>query len=324
VRGVGETLSSVGSFDTDFGYTGELTDGTGLINLRARYYDPSTGRFLTKDSWAGDSSTPATLVKWLYANSNPVMYTDPNGRWALNNMFTLSNGGFYQFGLLEAPPTYLLCDFFEHCQYSRTFKANIFIHGLGGNDIRYAQYQVIGADPNSDISVLNLSDLQLKFFRYRDITDSDCQTGDYVEFAEYFSSNNWRFVAEYSDDSYNFETQNDSVSGYTIASGDPITVPDDMQITGNNSALGPQTYGQAMSTPAGSVVQLVYLAEQSRFATMSMRHREFRINIAQNKVNEQIFQASIITTKDNGNEYQLGYMNGSWFEVIIGAGIFLR
>ena len=75
----GETLASLGSFSTDFGYTGELTDGTGLINLRARYYDPSTGRFLTKDSWAGDSSTPATLVKWLYANSNPVMYTDPSG-----------------------------------------------------------------------------------------------------------------------------------------------------------------------------------------------------------------------------------------------------
>ena len=41
----GETLASLGNFETEFGYTGELTDGTGLINLRARYYDPGTGRF---------------------------------------------------------------------------------------------------------------------------------------------------------------------------------------------------------------------------------------------------------------------------------------
>ena len=59
----GETLASLGSFETDFGYTGELTDGTRLINLRARYYDPSTGQFLTKDSWGGDNRMPATLVK---------------------------------------------------------------------------------------------------------------------------------------------------------------------------------------------------------------------------------------------------------------------
>ena len=88
----GETLSSVGSFETEFGYTGELTDGNGLINLRARYYDPSTGRFLTKDSWAGDNRTPVTLVKWLYANSNPVMYTDPSG-YCFD-----SNGKFHLFG----------------------------------------------------------------------------------------------------------------------------------------------------------------------------------------------------------------------------------
>ena len=78
-RGVGETLASLGSFESEFGYTGELSDGMGLINLRARYYDPGTGRFLTKDSWAGDTGTPVTLVKWLYANSNPVMYTHPSG-----------------------------------------------------------------------------------------------------------------------------------------------------------------------------------------------------------------------------------------------------
>jgi RHS repeat-associated protein len=35
---------------TDIGYTNEYTS-QGLVNLRSRLYDPSIGRFLTKDSW---------------------------------------------------------------------------------------------------------------------------------------------------------------------------------------------------------------------------------------------------------------------------------
>lgn len=74
-----ETIDSVGTFNTSFGFTSEMTDDTGLINLRARWYSPSEGRFIMKDSWSGDYRNPITLVKWLYANANPVMYTDPTG-----------------------------------------------------------------------------------------------------------------------------------------------------------------------------------------------------------------------------------------------------
>src|SRR5205814_9289450 len=33
-----------------FGFTGEQADFTGLDYLRARYYDPTTGRFVSRDS----------------------------------------------------------------------------------------------------------------------------------------------------------------------------------------------------------------------------------------------------------------------------------
>ena len=75
----GEVLSSVGDYETAYSYTGEMTDGTGLVNLRARYYDPGTGRFVSKDTWAGDYASPISLNKWSYAYSNPLLYTDPNG-----------------------------------------------------------------------------------------------------------------------------------------------------------------------------------------------------------------------------------------------------
>lgn len=60
----GEVLSSVGDYETAYSYTpyfvwgqaGEMTDGTGLVNLRARYYDPGTGRFMSRDTWGGVNS----------------------------------------------------------------------------------------------------------------------------------------------------------------------------------------------------------------------------------------------------------------------------
>ena len=37
---------------SSYGYTGEQQDAaTGMVYLRARHYSPSTGRFLTRDSW---------------------------------------------------------------------------------------------------------------------------------------------------------------------------------------------------------------------------------------------------------------------------------
>jgi RHS repeat-associated protein len=75
----GEVISSVGDYETAFSYTSEMTDGTGLVFLRARYYDPGTGRFVNKDTWGGDYNNPITLAKWLYTNGNPIIFTDPNG-----------------------------------------------------------------------------------------------------------------------------------------------------------------------------------------------------------------------------------------------------
>jgi RHS repeat-associated protein len=55
----------------------------GLYYLRARYYNPLTGRFVSRDPLDGDPADPATLHKYLYANANPVDLIDPNGQEAL-------------------------------------------------------------------------------------------------------------------------------------------------------------------------------------------------------------------------------------------------
>ena len=57
---------------TEWSYTGEQNDPTGLEYLRARYYDASTGRFLSQD--------PLPLLqRYAYANNNPANLVDPSG-----------------------------------------------------------------------------------------------------------------------------------------------------------------------------------------------------------------------------------------------------
>ena len=75
----GEPLSSAGSGDSIFQYTGQQVDGTGLVYLRARYYSGAFGRFLSRDIWEGDSNQPMSYNAWLYVGGNPTNLTDPSG-----------------------------------------------------------------------------------------------------------------------------------------------------------------------------------------------------------------------------------------------------
>ena len=51
-----------------------------LYYLRARYYNPATGRFMSRDPNAGKLKDPKSLHKYLYADGNPVDGMDPSGR----------------------------------------------------------------------------------------------------------------------------------------------------------------------------------------------------------------------------------------------------
>lgn len=65
-------------------YSGEFTHAaTGQQYLRARFYDPTTGRFNRLDPYAGSTSDPLSLHKYLYAHGNPVMGVDPSGKFTI-------------------------------------------------------------------------------------------------------------------------------------------------------------------------------------------------------------------------------------------------
>jgi RHS repeat-associated protein len=75
----GQVTSSNGTASSYYGFAGEYTDATGLMHLRARYYSPAAGRFISRDVWEGSDTSPISYNRWSYANDNPIRYTDPSG-----------------------------------------------------------------------------------------------------------------------------------------------------------------------------------------------------------------------------------------------------
>jgi len=75
-----QTQSSAQNSNKNFGYTGEMfDDATGLLYLRARYYDPVLGRFISPDPFLGRMEEPVTQNRYIYVHNNPLLYTDPSG-----------------------------------------------------------------------------------------------------------------------------------------------------------------------------------------------------------------------------------------------------
>jgi RHS repeat-associated protein len=80
----GQILAQTGIEDS-YLFAGEQRDGElGLDYLRARYYDPSRGRFISQDAFLGTPDDPISQHKYLYAHANPVNYTDPSGYFSLD------------------------------------------------------------------------------------------------------------------------------------------------------------------------------------------------------------------------------------------------
>ena len=75
----GNPLTVNETVDNMFHFTGEPYDPSGLVFLRARYYDPSTGRFLTPDTLMGQLNDPLSQNLYVYCSNNPVFYIDPSG-----------------------------------------------------------------------------------------------------------------------------------------------------------------------------------------------------------------------------------------------------
>ena len=68
--------------DNPFRFSGEYCDKeTEEIYLRARYYQPAAGRFLTRDTYTGESDEPLSLHLYTYCENDGVNSIDPSGHF---------------------------------------------------------------------------------------------------------------------------------------------------------------------------------------------------------------------------------------------------
>jgi len=76
----GEVLSDSNPGIQPFGFQGGLYDpATGLTRFGARDYDPTTGRWLSKDPIGMSGG----LNQYVFCGNNPVMFVDPWGLWGV-------------------------------------------------------------------------------------------------------------------------------------------------------------------------------------------------------------------------------------------------
>jgi len=71
-----------GDASVDFQFKGEQPSAdTGLTFMRARYYDPTSGRFISKDPVEGMLDNPQSQNGYSYAHNDPVNLSDPSGEF---------------------------------------------------------------------------------------------------------------------------------------------------------------------------------------------------------------------------------------------------
>ena len=91
----GVTTASGDAFFNEVTFTGSIADASGLLYMNARYYNPSTARFLSQDTYTGSAFDPWTQHLYAYCNNNPVNMIDPTGHVAVRRtplMTYLDNG----------------------------------------------------------------------------------------------------------------------------------------------------------------------------------------------------------------------------------------
>ncbi|MCC6188571.1 MAG: RHS repeat-associated core domain-containing protein [Anaerolineales bacterium] len=76
----GTLRSQMGGAESAFTFSGEQVDPeAGLVFLRARYYDPAVGRFISRDYWRGVARAPQTHNRYVYVSKSPTNQVDPAG-----------------------------------------------------------------------------------------------------------------------------------------------------------------------------------------------------------------------------------------------------
>lgn len=78
----GQPAGQTGSDTTSLGYQSDWTDPiSGQVWMGARWYQPNTATFTSRDNVFGMLRTPIGLNRYTYAQGDPLQFFDPDGHW---------------------------------------------------------------------------------------------------------------------------------------------------------------------------------------------------------------------------------------------------
>ncbi|MBE0450723.1 MAG: SBBP repeat-containing protein [Clostridia bacterium] len=100
----GDVIERTGNYEPIFQYAanvGVVKDESGLYYMRARYYSSDIRRFITRDTYEGNSSNALSLNNYSYVLNNPKIYVDPDGHFVVSAALTV-----YLATLVSSPDFY--------------------------------------------------------------------------------------------------------------------------------------------------------------------------------------------------------------------------
>jgi RHS repeat-associated protein len=211
----GSVSASSGAGETNYSFTGEWADETGLVHLRARYYVPESGRFLSRDEWNGNSKTPMSFNSWLYVYGNPVNYTDESGNIVRSGLpeppapvFPELLGNVWHCNVIENPVARRVC-YENSCSATKRecpapSYTKIYYNSRGGELFVDLLRDCPGWWHDNDLfDMNNTSDVTKLSLAFEVLWESDGRlyTGDHFQaFIEAVSHKYWQMQASFSND----------------------------------------------------------------------------------------------------------------------------
>ncbi|WP_146103822.1 RHS repeat-associated core domain-containing protein [Nonomuraea solani] len=95
----GTAIAQTGT-KTNLGYQGEYTDpDTGKVNMHARWYQPDTSTFSSRDTATLNPNPSVQANRYTYANASPLIGTDPTGHATVINGGSIAGNASYTPGV---------------------------------------------------------------------------------------------------------------------------------------------------------------------------------------------------------------------------------
>jgi RHS repeat-associated protein len=191
----GTIINRTGTTANNYLYAGEQFDADlGFYYNRARYLNVETGRFISQDSYEGNSTDPLSLHKYIYANADGINKIDPSGKFSLVQALIVVSVGMIVATMSSCTSFYQLLN--DSRKISLNWQINNWAIAIRRND------SLLDSNEIDDIKRIT-KEIITKAFTGYEVTISEGETGNRMYIKNFYDANVGGFTqlpgATYSD-----------------------------------------------------------------------------------------------------------------------------